>query len=174
MLRVSGDSLQGLGSCLEQDGVDYRLVAIGKVTDRRRQGKDQVVILDRQQVGLARFEPAMSGTTLAPGAMPVTAGVVGDLLMLAGRTAQYMSPECCTAAGLDGRHYLELAEADMPCMCLAPCLSPGAEDIRDLQGLSGHDSSRYRQNLQWAGHFLQYIGGDLGIETGGLQFAMAE
>ena len=32
----------------------------------------------------------------------------------------------------------------------------------------------YRQNLQWAGHFLQYIGGDLGIEAGGLQLAMAE
>ena len=33
---------------------------------------------------------------------------------------------------------------------------------------------RYRQNLQWAGHFLQYIGGDLGIEAGRLQLAMAE
>jgi hypothetical protein len=32
----------------------------------------------------------------------------------------------------------------------------------------------YRQNLQRAGHFLQYIGGDLGIEAGRLQLAMAE
>jgi hypothetical protein len=62
----------------------------------------------------------------------------------------------------------------MPRMCLTPYWSLGAEDVRDLQGLSGHDSSRYRQNLQWAGHFLQYIRGDLGIETGRLQFAMAE
>jgi hypothetical protein len=32
----------------------------------------------------------------------------------------------------------------------------------------------YRQNLQWAGHFLQYIRGDLGIEAGRLQLAMTE
>ena len=31
-----------------------------------------------------------------------------------------------------------------------------------------------RQNLQWTGHFLQYIRGHLGIEAGRLQFAMAE
>ena len=85
-----------------------------------------------------------------------------------------MTTECRTAAGLDGRHHLELVEADVSCMCLTPRRSLGAEDIRDLQGLSGHDSSRYRQNLQWAGHFLQYIGGDLGIEAGGLQLTMAE
>jgi hypothetical protein len=27
----------------------------------------------------------------------------------------------------------------MPPVCLTPCLALGAEDIRDLQGLSGHD-----------------------------------
>ena len=47
----------------------------------------------------------------------------------------------------------------MPGMCQTPRLTLGAENIRDLQGLSGHDSSRYRQDLQWAGHFLQYIRG---------------
>jgi len=99
----------------------------------------KVVILDRQQVGLAGFEPAMCGTTLAPGAMPVTTGVVSDLLMFAGRTTQYMTAECCTAASLDGRHHLELVEADVPCIRLTPYLSLGAEDVRDLQGLSGHD-----------------------------------
>ena len=50
-----------------------------------------------------------------------------------------MTTECRTAAGLDGRHHLQLAETDMPPVCLAPCLPLGAEDIRDLQGLSGHD-----------------------------------
>jgi len=74
MLRVSGDGLHRCGSGLEQDGVDHRLVAKGEVTDRCWQGKDQVVILDWQQIDLARFEPAMSGTALAPGAMAITAG----------------------------------------------------------------------------------------------------
>ena len=85
-----------------------------------------------------------------------------------------MTPECRTAASLDGRHHFKLIEADVTRMCLAPYRSLGTEDIRDLQGLSGHDSSRDRQDLQWAGHLLQDIGGHLGIEAGGLQFAMAE
>ena len=174
MPRVSGDGLHRFGSCFEQDGVDHRLVAIGQVTDRRWQGKHQMVILDRQQVGLALFEPAMSRATLALRAMPVTAGVVSDLLVLAGRTTQYMTTEYLTTTSLDGRHHLELAEANVTRMRLTPYWSLGTEDIRDLQRLSGHDSSRYRQNLQWAGHFLQYIGGDLGIEAGGLQFAVTE
>ena len=118
----------------------------------------------------------MSRATLAPGAMPVTARVVGDLLMRAGRTAQYMTTECRTAAGLDRRHHLELAEADVPRMRLTPYLVPWARKIsatsracRDMIRLCG-----YRQNLQRTGHFLQYIGGDLGIEAGGLQLAVTE
>jgi len=71
--------------------------------------------------------------------MPVTAGVVGDLLMRAGRTTQYMTAECRTAASLDGRHHLELVETDVPRMRLTPYLSLSAEDVRDLQSLSGHD-----------------------------------
>lgn len=85
-----------------------------------------------------------------------------------------MTTECRTATGLDGRHHFELVETDVPRMRLTPYLSLGAEDVRDLQGLSGHDSSGYRQNLQRTGHFLQYIRGDLGIEAGSLQFAMSE
>jgi hypothetical protein len=30
----------------------------------------------------------------------------------------------------------------MPLMCLTPGCALGAEDVRDLQGLSGHDLSR--------------------------------
>ena len=85
-----------------------------------------------------------------------------------------MTPECCTTAGLNRRHYLELVETDVPRMRLTPYRSLGAEDVRDLQGLSGHDSSRYRQNLQRAGHVLQYIGRHLSIEAGGLEFTVSE
>ena len=142
MSGISRDGLQGLGGSPKQNGVDHRLVAIGEVTDRRWQGEHQVVILDRQQVGLARFEPAMSGATLAPGAMAVTAGVVGDLLMITALAMQHMPAECRTTTCLNRRHHLELAETDMPLMCLTPGCALGAEDVRDLQGLSGHDLSR--------------------------------
>ena len=46
VLRVSGDDLQRCGDSLEQEGVDHRLIVIDQVTNRRWQGKDQVVILD--------------------------------------------------------------------------------------------------------------------------------
>src|SRR6516225_6141658 len=55
--------------------------------------------------------------------MPVAAGVVGDLrigalLVLAARD---MTAERCRAAVLDRRHHLELAEAHMAGIGLAPC-----------------------------------------------------
>ena len=61
MPRVSRDGLQGLGGGLEQEGVNHRLVVLGEITDWRVQGKHQVIILARQQVDLARFEPTMRG-----------------------------------------------------------------------------------------------------------------
>ena len=52
------------------------------------------------------------------------------LVVLAARD---MSAERCRAAGLDCRHHLELAEADMAGVGLAPRRSMVAEDIRNLQ-----------------------------------------
>src|SRR5713226_455973 len=67
--------------------------------------------------------------------MPVAAGVVGDLGMaaLVVLTARDMAAERRRAAALDRRHHLELAEADMAGIGLAPRWSMAAEDIRNLQ-----------------------------------------
>src|SRR5258708_6318252 len=67
--------------------------------------------------------------------MPVTTGVVGDLRMAAVLVlaARDMAAERCRAAVLDRRHHLELAEADMAGVGLAPRRSMAAEDIRNLQ-----------------------------------------
>src|SRR6266852_595888 len=67
--------------------------------------------------------------------MAVATGVIGDLrvgavLVLAARD---VAAERCRAAVLDRRHHLELAEADMAGIGLAPCRSMAAEDIRNLQ-----------------------------------------
>ena len=48
-------------------------------------------------------------------------------------TAPDMAAERRRAAALDGRHDLQLAEADMAGVGAAPCRSVIAEDIRDLQ-----------------------------------------
>ncbi len=65
---------------------------------------------------------------------------VGAVLVLAARD---MAAERCRAAVLDRRHHLELAEADMAGIGLAPCRSMAAEDIRDLQRWTGQDVGRY-------------------------------
>jgi hypothetical protein len=52
------------------------------------------------------------------------------LVVLAARD---MPAERCRAAVLDRRHHLELAEADMAGIGLAPCPAVAAEDIRNLQ-----------------------------------------
>src|SRR5215469_8806699 len=67
--------------------------------------------------------------------MAVTTGVIGDLYMaaLVVLAARDMPAERCGAAVLDRRHHLELAEADMAGIGLAPCLAMAAEDIRNLQ-----------------------------------------
>src|SRR5260370_28643915 len=77
--------------------------------------------------------------------MSIAARVIGDLriaalLVLAARD---MAAERCRAAVLDRRHHLELAEAHMAGIGLAPCWSVAAEDIRDLQRWTAQDVGRY-------------------------------
>ena len=97
-----------------------------------------MVIVDRQQVGLPGLQPAPRGTGLALRAMPVAAGVVGDLDLRAGVAAQYVSPQRRAAALFDGGHHLELTEAQVAVLRLPPSRPVGAEDVRDLQGGAPH------------------------------------
>jgi hypothetical protein len=48
MLGVGGDGDQGLGRDFEQQVIDDRLVVIGEVGDRSRQGENDMKIGDRQ------------------------------------------------------------------------------------------------------------------------------
>jgi len=139
MFRVGSDGAQGRGGDLEQQGIDHRLVGVGNGTDRRRQGEHHVVIVHRQQIGLTRIEPTPGGTGLALRAMPVSAGIVGDLAMPAGVAAEHMPTQRRAAALLDGRHDLELAQAQVVMLGLPPGRTHGAEDVRALQGGTPHD-----------------------------------
>ena len=108
MPGIGGDGAQGLGGDLEEQPIDHRLVVIRDGADGRGQGEHHVVIVHRQQLGLPRLEPAARGTALALRAMPVAAGVVGDLVGAAAFAAQDMPAQRRAAALLDGRHDLEL------------------------------------------------------------------
>ena len=111
MLRVGGDGHQRLGGGPEQEVVDGGLVLEGDGADRRRQGEDDVVVGNRQQLGLALVEPLPRRRALALRAMAVAAGIVGDALVRAVLAALDVSAERGGAAGLDRRHDLQLAEA---------------------------------------------------------------
>ena len=74
MLRIIGDGGECLRGGPEQEVVDGGLVVAGDGADRSRQGEDDVVIGNRQKLGLAVFEPLPRRGGLALRAMPVAAG----------------------------------------------------------------------------------------------------
>jgi hypothetical protein len=141
MLGVRRDSDQGFGCKLKQQTVDHRLVVVRNGADRCGQGEDHMVVVQRQQFGLARIEPTLGRTGLALGAVPVAARVVGDLTVLAGFTVQQVSPQRRAAALLDGRHDLELAQAQVPLLGITPSRAMGAKDVGDLQSEAAHAGS---------------------------------
>ena len=137
--------MQRLGRGLEQDVVDHGLVLVGDVGDRRRQREHDVVVGHRQQLGLALGQPFLRRRALALRAVPVAAGVVGDVGVRALLAARDMAAERRRAAALDRRHHLQLAEAHMTGIGSAPRRPVAAEDVRDLQRRTRHARHRLRR-----------------------------
>ena len=135
---IGGDREHRLGRGAEQKVVDHRLVLIGDGGDLGRQREDDVEVADRQQIGLARRQPVPCRRALALGAVPVAAAVVGDAAVAAVLARLDMTAEGCGAAGLDRRHHLQLAEAQMTGMGRAPGGAMAMEDVGDLQRRAAH------------------------------------
>ena len=70
--------------------------------------------------------------------MSVTAGVIADLLVVAGIAVKRMPSQRRSTALFDGRHDLELTEAQVSCLLFAPGGTVGTEDVGDLQGRPPH------------------------------------
>jgi len=75
--------------------------------------------------------------------MPVAAAVVRDDRVRAALAARDMPAERDCAAALDRTHDLQLLEAHMPAVGLAPSRTVVAEDVCDLQSWSNHSRRRY-------------------------------
>src|SRR6516164_707930 len=101
----------------------------------------------RQQLGLARGQPLARGGALTFGAMAVAARIIGNERVRAVLAARDMAAERRRAAALDGRHHLQLVEADVASICLTPRCPVVAEDIRDLQRWTGHPRGLLRRRL---------------------------
>ena len=100
---------------------------------RRRQGEDHMVIWGGQKLGLALGQPSPRRR-----AMPIAAAIIGDDFVGAVFAARDMPAKGRCAAALDRRHYLQLAEAHVAGVGLAPRRSVVTEDIRDFQNGPPH------------------------------------
>ena len=104
MLRVGGDGGQRLGGGPEQEVVDGRLVVERDGADRRRQGEDDVIGGNRQELRLAVFEPSPRRGGLALRAVAIAARIVGDPFVRAVLAALDVAAERGGATGFDRRH----------------------------------------------------------------------
>jgi hypothetical protein len=96
------------------------------------QGEDDVVVLDRQQVLLLSFEPTELLTALALGAMPVPAGVVGKLAVIAAVALVDMTAKGRGAAVEDGSHHACLPTVETRRWIAALAEDVGQLDLRSI------------------------------------------
>src|SRR5436189_133058 len=75
---------------------------------------------NRQQDGFARGEPLACRCSLALGAVPIPAAVVGDAMVAAVLATFDVAAECGGTASLDRRHHLELGQAHVPGLRRSP------------------------------------------------------
>jgi len=168
MPRIGGDGAQRLRRDIEQQPVDDGLVVIRDRADRRRQRKDDVVVLDGQEIRLTRFEPAVCSASLAPRTMSIAARIVSDFDRGAPLATQHVASQRRAAALFDRGHDLQLPEAQVG--GLTPRWAKRAKDVCYLERAMRHDGDLLgMQTLKRADHLAQNIGGDLGIKRCGLK-----
>ena len=138
MLGIGSDGCERLSHGFEQNAVDFLLVLISDRADLGRETEDDMEVGDRQQLGLARFEPRLGGRPLAFWTMPIATGIIGDPRMRAVLAALDMTAERGRTTNLDRRHDAPLSEAYVAGVGRAPCLTVAAENVRHLQLRPGH------------------------------------
>ena len=112
--------------------------------------------------------------------MPVTARVVGDVLVAALGARRHVPAERGGPARLDRGHHPQLRQVQMPGVLMAIGRTMGAEDIRDFQlwtsqsrGLPGPGLPSYQQ-IKRAGDVPDRLGRHLRIDRRGLQLGVAK
>jgi len=103
-LRIGGNGEQGFGGGVEENVVNELAVVEGKGGEGLGQSEDHVKVVGGQQLGLPLLEPFGARQSLALGTMPVSAGTIVGMRVLAvvtpfDDTAQLRGP-----ASFDGLH----------------------------------------------------------------------
>ncbi len=181
MPGVSRDRHHRLGRRSEQQIVDDCLVLAGDVGNLGGKREDDMEVADRQQVGFALGQPDARSGTLALGAMPVAAAVVGNALMPTVLAGIDVAAKRRGAAVLDRRHDLELGQAQMAGLNGAIAGSFSSEDIGDLERGAQMGSAagilvlhQQCQMLERTGHRADRFGRDARVECGRIELAVPQ
>jgi hypothetical protein len=119
-LGIESHLLERLGDRSEQQ-VDRRFgLSEEKSVQNVRHGKDQVKVLDGQEILLAGFDPPGLSQSAALGAVPVAAGVIRDLLMLTPIALADMSAQNGSPAVGDRPNHVWLPSAERTELAAVP------------------------------------------------------
>ena len=141
MFGVPRDGEECLGGRAEENAVDYAFVVIGDGGELFRHREDHVVIVDRQQFGLAVFEPAGAFGVLTLRTVPVAARVISDAGVGAVAALFDMAAERRRAADLDGAHDTQLIARE----CAGPAIgrTVSSKNAGQLDSRPRHDAGYF-------------------------------
>ena len=98
---ISGNGRDRLRRCFKQQAIDGLLIPISDASNLGWQGEHNVEIFHRQQIVGARGHPVSRGGSLTLRAMPVLAGIVRNMLVVALGARGHMPAECLGSAGFN-------------------------------------------------------------------------
>ena len=111
-LGITNDFEQGFSAGAAEQTVDHLLILQGQRRQEVREREDDMDVGGRQEFPTARLQPTVSGVSLALGAVPVSAGVVGDGAIPAAGTLIAMPAQGGGTAALDGRQHFAMLAGD--------------------------------------------------------------
>src|SRR5271166_1411257 len=101
-------------------------------------GEHDMEIAGGQKFAFPRRQPAFPSLCLALGAVPVSARIVGDGLIIAARALVAMSTEGSGAAALNGTKGFELLKVEARSIPLQEAIALHVEDVGHLEGGPSH------------------------------------
>ncbi len=137
--RVVGELLQSGRSTAKERRVQDVLVAPCQFPEPIGHGTGDQKVGDGQEALPLGIEPLVRSIVLACGTMPIFAGMITVLGLLAVFTGIHMATEDCSAAGFDSCHGLPMAGGQTVTKCGAILWAIQAEDVGDLDH---HSASR--------------------------------
>lgn len=185
-LGIGRDRGQRLGRCPKQQVIDGLLVPVGDLRDLGRQGENPVEIFHGQQIRGPPSHPIPRRRSLALRTVPVLAGIIGMWLCPHLVQAATCPPSASVRQASIADMTLSWVMADMPGIGLPPRGPMGAKDVSDLQRGPGHvtrallQSASERlvpkllQRLERADRAADRLGGNVGIDRGGIEPGMPE